>query len=81
MSRWTCFKHSIQIETKLKSNSVSLFPVYMNIMITFKPFPSSKNSHFQGDEAKCKTFLVKMSLICVRIKIIFISIASHLASL
>ena len=30
-------------------------------------FPSSKNSHFQN-EAKCKTFLVKMSLICMRIK-------------
>ena len=68
MFRWTCFKHSIQIEAKLKSNLVSLFPVNMNIMITFKPIPSSKIPHFQGDEAKCKTFLVKMSLICVRIK-------------
>ena len=30
-------------------------------------FPSSKISHFQN-EAKCKTFLVKMSFICMRIK-------------
>ena len=32
-----------------------------------RPFPSSKNSHFQN-EAKCKTFLAKMSFICTRIK-------------
>ena len=44
------------------------------------PFPSSKNSHFRN-EAKFKTFLVKMKFICMRIKIIFISMASHLASL
>ena len=29
-------------------------------------FPSSKISHFQN-EAKCKTFLVKMSFMCKRI--------------
>ena len=39
-----------------------------------RPFPSSKNSHIQN-EAKCKTFQVKMSFICMRIKIIFISMA------
>ena len=31
------------------------------------PFPSSKNSHFQN-EAKCETFVVKMSFICIIIK-------------
>ena len=31
------------------------------------PFPSSKNSHFRN-KAKCKTFLVKMKFICMRIK-------------
>ena len=31
------------------------------------PFPSSKNSHFRN-EAKFKTFLVKMKFICMRIK-------------
>ena len=31
------------------------------------PFPSSKNSHFRN-EAKFKTFLVKMKFICTRIK-------------
>ena len=31
-----------------------------------RPFPSSKNSHLQN-EAKCKTFVVKMSFICMRI--------------
>ena len=32
-----------------------------------RPLPSSKNSHFQN-EAKCKTFLAKMSFICTRMK-------------
>ena len=29
-----------------------------------RPFLSSKNSHFQN-EAKCETFVVKMSFICI----------------
>ena len=32
-----------------------------------RSFPSSKSSYFQN-EVKCKTFLVKMSFICRRIK-------------
>ena len=32
-----------------------------------RPLPSSKNPHFQT-EARCTTFLVKMSLICMRMK-------------
>ena len=35
-----------------------------------RPFPSSKNAHFQN-EAKWKTFLVKMSFICISIKSAF----------
>ena len=35
-----------------------------------RPFPSSETSHFQN-KAKCKTFLAKMSFICMRIKIHF----------
>ena len=31
------------------------------------PFPSSKKSHFQN-EARCETFVVKMSFICIIIK-------------
>ena len=34
---------------------------------SIRPFPSSLITHFQN-EAKCKTFLVKMSFICIRIK-------------
>ena len=45
-----------------------------------KPFPSSKNFYFQN-EAKCKTFHVKMSFICMRIKIHIISVALHIVSL
>ena len=43
-------------------------------------FPSFTNSHSQN-EAQYKTFLVKMSDICLRVNIIFISMASHLTSL
>ena len=32
-----------------------------------RPLPSSKNPHFQN-EAKCSTFLVKISFICMRMK-------------
>ena len=32
-----------------------------------RPFPSSKKSHFQND-AKCETFVVKMSFICIIIE-------------
>ena len=32
-----------------------------------RPLPSSKNPHFQN-KARCTTFLVKMSFICMRIK-------------
>ena len=32
-----------------------------------RPLPSSKTPHFQN-EAKCRTFLMKMSFICMRIK-------------
>ena len=39
--------------------------------------PSSKKN-FQN-EAKCKTFVVKVSFICIILKVIFISMASHLA--
>ena len=35
--------------------------------IVNRPLPSSKNPHFQN-EARCTTFLVKMSFICMRMK-------------
>ena len=44
-----------------------------------RPLASSKNPHFQN-EAKCTTFLVKMSFIRMRMKIIFISKAENLTS-
>ena len=45
-----------------------------------RPFQSSKISRFQN-ETTCKTFLVKMSFICMTKKIIFKSMARHFASL
>ena len=38
-----------------------------NVQVACRTFPYSKSSHFQN-EAKCKNFLVKTSLICKRIK-------------
>ena len=38
-----------------------------NSVYFYRPFPSSKNYHFQN-EARCETFLVKMSYICMKIK-------------
>lgn len=35
--------------------------------LSYSPFPRSKNSYFQT-EAKCKTFLLKINFICMRIK-------------
>ena len=35
--------------------------------VTYRPFSTSKYSHFQN-ETKCKTFPVKTSFLCVRIK-------------
>ena len=38
---------------------------FLTIGLEYRPLPSSKNPHFQN-EAKCTTFLVKMSFICMR---------------
>ena len=61
------------------------FQIYWNAYNYFSkllngPFPSSQNSQFQN-EATCKTLLVKMSFICMRIIVIFMSITSNFASL
>ena len=44
------------------SHKPSRAPIQFN-----RPFPSSKKSHFQN-EAKCETFVVKMSFICIIIE-------------
>ena len=38
-----------------------------SLLTNNRPLPSSKKPHFQN-EAKCTTFLVKMSCICMRMK-------------
>ena len=58
-------KHSWQISFKyilIDNLFVMQCCVFKN-----KPFPCSKKSHFQN-EAKCETFVVKMSFICIIIK-------------
>ena len=48
--------------------NVFLFSKSKTVTFHFnRPLPSSKNPHFQN-EARCATFLVKMSLICMRMK-------------
>ena len=51
----------------------------VKILAIDRQLPSSKNPHFQN-EAKCTTFLVKMSFICMRMAIISISKAEYLTS-
>ena len=46
------------------------FFVHENSFQNNRLLPSSKNPHFQN-EAKCSTFLVKMSFICMRLKMIW----------
>ena len=53
--------------------------MFENVLQTtevYRPFPGSKNPRFQN-EAKNKTFLMKMNFICRRIKLIFMAMASH----
>ena len=53
--------------------------MFENVLQTtevYRPFPGSKNPRFQN-EAKSKTFLMTASFIRMRIKIIFMSMASH----
>ena len=51
--------------------------IMWDVQVTYRPFPYSKNSHFQN-EAKCKTFLVKTSFICMGIKTDFLIIGCAL---
>ena len=45
-----------------------LYCVILTVLyILYRPFPSSKKSHLQN-EAKCETFVVKMSFICIVIE-------------
>ena len=49
----------------LNTQKYGLFCSLLQIR-SLRPFPSSKNSRFQN-QAKCETFVVKMSFICMRI--------------
>ena len=48
-------------------NNITLFFTFLKGYRCNRPLPSSKTPHFQN-EAKCTTFLVKMSFICLRVK-------------
>ena len=58
---------------------VSPFPFKYTLTLPNRPLPNSEDPHFQN-EARCTTFLVKMSFICMRVKMISISKAEHLPS-
>ena len=45
----------------------SPFPFKYALTLRNRPLPSSEDPHFQN-EARCTTFLVKLSLICMRMK-------------
>ena len=61
---------AIRANTKSYPVSMNTYPIQLDRLLSkYKnmPLPTSKNSFFQN-EAKCKTFLVKMGFICMRIK-------------
>ena len=71
-------KSEISCKSALLVNSVVEFTVFSQLAFcccfltistinTNRPFPSSKKSRFQN-EAKCETFVVKKSFICIIIK-------------
>ena len=61
-----------------QSSSLS-WQIILTVMRIGHCLRSSKTPHFQND-AKCRTFLVKMSFTCMAIKIISLSNAEHLTS-
>ena len=74
---WSSFSHSSAVHCISKyealekvrerhSSKVARVPAWREDWRN-RPLPSSKNPHFQN-EARCTTFLVKMSFICMRIK-------------
>ena len=72
---WDCFGGRIstwpQIRRPKQSHNALWHPsrpsLPRNLKLANRPLPSSKNPHFQN-EAKCTTFLVKMSYICMKTK-------------
>ena len=56
---WFCSAHLLL--------HITIWPLLKRACLGVLAFPSYKNSHFKK-EAKCETFLVKMSFICIRIK-------------
>ena len=64
---WCEFQsHIIIIIISLLLNNFLTALLYI-IFFSNRPFPSSKKFHFQN-EAKCETFVVEMSFICIIIK-------------
>ena len=54
-------------ESDMETTGIAAKPVVKANMGVNRPFPSSKESHFQN-EAKCETFVVKMRNICIIIE-------------
>ena len=66
VSYWSIFSLSLVIVPEVFA--MLTWPSFLHVSkVANRPLPSSKNPHFQN-EAKCTTFLVKMSFICIRMK-------------
>ena len=66
VSYWSIF--SLSLVTVPEVFAMLTRPSFLHVSkVANRPLPSSKNPHFQN-EAKCTTFLVKMSFICIRMK-------------
>ena len=72
LSHFITFPLLFFVIRNFKGHSISLsrrafFLSFLYTMRLNRPFPSSKKFHFQN-EAKCETFVVEMSFICIIIK-------------
>ena len=72
-----CISHFLQVFFSRHNYSYIIFNLFtfFHEMRIWVP----RTLTFKNDNTKYKTFLVKMSFICMTIKILFISMASHLA--
>ena len=71
ISKWKDFQKGLwvleqEVTYRFKAGAANHDQFY-DLGFVIRPLPSSKNSHFQN-EARCATFLVKMSFICMRMK-------------
>ena len=67
ITKLCCFFTNPTSSSSLKMTKQKVLCKHQSVLSNSRPLPSSKTPHFQN-EARCTTFLVKMSFICIRMK-------------